>query len=137
MIRSSFYEEQVTFNLIDDVTNVETPDTTIASNKLFSLGLNFRYGGPVFNFFAEVIYEGKSLKTPIAAVNDVFKAPAGQSIITSTVVWDIVHPYTVNFGGDWRISRNVVLNYGMRLVMDKNYKAVSFTPIANISCMMR
>lgn len=137
LIRSSFYEEQVTFNLMDDVTNQEISDTAIASNKLFSLGLNFRYGGPVFNFFAEVIYEGKSVKTPIAAVNEVFKAPIGQSIITSTVVWDVVHPYTVNFGGDWRISRNVVLNYGMRLVMDKNYKAVSFTPIANISCMMR
>ncbi len=137
LIRSSFYEEQVTFNLIDNITNKETPDTTIASNKLFSLGLNFRYGGPVFNFFAEVIYEGKTLKTPIAAVNEVFKAPPGQSIITSTVAWDVVHPYTINFGGDWRIGRNVVLNYGMRLVMDKNYKAVSFTPIANISCMMR
>ena len=137
LIRSSFYEEQVTFNLIDNITNEETPDTTIASNKLFSLGLNFRYGGPVFNFFAEVIYEGKTLKTPVAAVNEVFKAPTGQSIITSTVVWDVVHPYTVNFGGDWRIGRNIVLNYGMRLVMDKNYKAVSFTPIANISCMMR
>ena len=137
LIRSSFYEEQVTFSLKDDITNEEIADTTIASNKLISLGLNFRYGGPVFNFFAEVIYEGKSLKTPIAAVNEVFDTPNGQSIITSTVAWDVVHPYTVNFGGDWRIGRNLVLNYGMRLVMDKNYKAVSFTPIANISCMMR
>jgi hypothetical protein len=137
LIRSSFYEEEVTFNLKNDITGEETPDTTIAANKLYTIGLNFRYGGPVFNFFAEVIYEGKTLKTPIAAVNEVFKAPSGNSIVTSTVMWDVVHPYTVNFGGDWRIGRNVVLNYGMRLVMDKNYKAVSFTPIANISCMMR
>ncbi len=137
LIRSTFYEEQVTFSLKDDVSGDETFDTTIAANKLFSLGLNFRYGGPIFNFFAEVIYEGKSLKTPIDAVNDVFNTPNGKTIVTSTVNWDIVHPYTVNFGGDWRIGRNVVLNYGMRLVMDKNYKAVSFTPIANISCMMR
>ena len=137
LIRSSFYEEEVTFNLKDDGTGEEIPDTTIASNKLYTIGLNFRYGGPVFNFFAEVIYEGKSLKTPVDAVNEVFKAPGGSSIVTSTVMWDVVQPYTVNFGGDWRIGRNVVLNYGMRLVMDKNYKAVSFTPIANISCMMR
>lgn len=137
LIRSSFYEEEVTFNLKNDITGEETPDTTIAANKLYTIGLNFRYGGPVFNFFAEVIYEGKTLKTPIDAVNEVFKTPSGNSIVTSTVMWDVVHPYTVNFGGDWRIGRNVVLNYGMRLVMDKNYKAVSFTPIANISCMMR
>ena len=137
LVRTSFYEEQVTFNLKNNLTGVELPDTTIAANRLYTVGLNFRYGGPVFNFFAEVIYEGKSLKTPLEAVTDAFKVPNGESIITSTVKWDVVHPYTVNFGGDWRIGRNVVLNYGMRLLMDKNLKTVSFTPIANISCMMR
>ncbi len=137
LVRSSFYEEQVTFSLKDDSLGTETFDTTIAANRLYTIGLNIRYGGPVFNFFAEVIYEGKSLKTPLAAVADAFNTPNGKTIITSTVKWDVVHPYTVNFGGDWRIGRNVVLNYGMRLLMDKNLKAVSFTPIANISCMMR
>lgn len=137
LIRTSFYEEQVNFLLKDNVSGEETEANTIAANKLITLGLNFRYGGPVYNFFAEIIYEGKSVTTPIAAVNKSFDAPAGTSIITSTVKWDIVHPYTVNFGGDWRIGRNLVLNYGMRWLMDKNYKTISFTPIANISCMMR
>lgn len=137
LLRSSFYEEEVTFSLLDDATSVETLDTTIAANKLYTIGLNIRYGGPVYNFFAEVIYEGKSLKTPLAAVTEAFDKPGGKTIITSTVKWDIVHPYTVNFGGDWRIGRNVVLNYGMRCLLDKNYKTISFTPIANISCMMR
>jgi O6-methylguanine-DNA--protein-cysteine methyltransferase len=137
LIRSTFYEEEVTFNLLDAVTNEETSETTIASNNLFSFGMNFRYGGPVYNFFAEVIYEGKKIRTPVDAVNESFSAPNGKTIVTSSVKWDVVNPYTVNFGGDWRISRNVVLNYGMRLLLDKNYKTVSFTPIANISCMMR
>lgn len=137
LLRTSFYEEELTFTLIDDVSGMETSQTAIAENKLYTLGINFRYGGPVFNFFAEFIREAKSLKTPISALNDVFISPKGQTLITSTVKWDIVQPYIVNFGGDWRIGRNVILNYGMRCVLDKNFKTVSFLPIANISCMMR
>jgi hypothetical protein len=137
LIRTSFYEEEVTFNLKDNITGDETQASTVAANRLVSLGINFRYGGPVFNFFAELIYEGKTVKTPEQAVNESFKSPTGKAIVTSTIKWDIVHPYTINFGGDWRIGRNLVLNYGMRMLMDKNYKTVSFLPIANISCMMR
>jgi len=37
----------------------------------------------------------------------------------------VVHSYTINFGGDWRISRNVILNYGMRCVLNKNIKVNS------------
>lgn len=137
LVRTSFYEEEVSFSLKDNITGDETVATTVASNNLISLGINFRYGGPVYNFFAEFIYEGKKVKTPIDAVNESFTMPNGKSIITSTVKWDVVHPYTFNFGGDWRISRNVILNYGMRMLLDNNYKTISFTPIANISCMMR
>lgn len=137
LIRTSFYEEELNFTMQDDVTGIDTSLSAIAANRLYTFGINFRYGGPVFNFFAEFIRESKSLKTPIDALNDAFTAPGGKTIITSTVKWDVVRPYIINFGGDWRISRNLILNYGMRCVLDKNLKTVSFTPIANISCMMR
>ena len=137
LIRSSFYEEEVTFDIKDDISGLDSTASTIAANRLISLGINFRYGGPIHNFFIEFIYEGKTLKTPIKAVNESFTVPNGKTIITSTLKWDIVHPYTFNMGGDWRISRNVVLNYGLRCVLDKNFKTVSFIPIANIACMMR
>ncbi len=137
LVRSSFYQEELRFSIKDDVNGIEQEATTIADNKLITLGLNFRYGGPVYNFFAEIIYEGKTIKTPFDAVNEAFTSPTGKTIVASSVKWDIVHPYTINFGGDWRIGRNLVLNYGMRWLMDKNLKTISFTPIANISCMMR
>lgn len=137
LVRSSFYEEEVTFKLRDNLSGNESEATTVASNRLISLGINFRYGGPVYNFFAEFIYEDKSLKTPIDAVNDAFTSPNGKTIVGSSVKWNIAHPYTINFGGDWRIGRNVVLNYGMRCLLDEHFKTISFTPIANISCMMR
>lgn len=137
LIRSSFYEEELTFTVKDNVSGEESINKAVAANKLFTFGINFRYGGPVFNFFAEFIREAKSLKTPIQALNDVINLPDGKTVLSSSVKWDVVHPYTINFGGDWRISRNVILNYGMRCLLDENFKTVSFIPIANISCMMR
>lgn len=58
-------------------------------------------------------------------------------IIASTIVWDIVQPNTFAIGGDWRLSRSVIINYGMRGVFDKNLKFKNFQPVATISCMMR
>jgi hypothetical protein len=137
LLRSTFYEEEVTFKLKNNTTGEETDEKTIADNKLFSFGFNIRYGGPVYNFFIEFAKESKTFNTPIEALNEAFKAPNGKSILTNTVKWDTVDPYNISFGGDWRIGRNLVLNYGLRLVMDKNFKTTSVLPIANISCMMR
>jgi hypothetical protein len=137
LLRSTFYEEEVTFKLKNDITGDETEERAIADNKLFSFGFNIRYGGPVYNFFVEFAKESKTFKTPIEALNEAFKAPNGKSVITSTVRWDVVEPYNISFGGDWRIGRNLVLNYGLRLVMDNDFKTTSVLPIANISCMMR
>jgi hypothetical protein len=137
LLRNTFYEEEVTFRLKNDITGSEAEEKAIADNKLFSFGFNIRYGGPVYNFFIEFAKESKTLKTPVEALNEAFKTPAGKSIITSTVKWDAVDPYNISVGGDWRIGRNLMLNYGLRLIMDNNFKTTSVIPIANISCMMR
>ncbi len=137
LVRTSFYEEELTFNTKNNTTGIETTQQEIAANKLYTFGINFRYGGPIYNFFAEFISETKSLKTPVEALNEVLSLPNGRSLVMSTVKWDVVQPYIINFGGDWRISRNVVLNYGMRCVLDDKFKTISFLPIANVSCMMR
>lgn len=136
LLRTTFYQEELNFKLIDNLGN-ETDATSIADNRLFTAGVNLRYGGPIYNFFIEFIAEGKTLKTPLEALNATFTAPAGKTIASSSVKWDIVNPYVISFGGDWRVSRNVILNYGIRCEMDSKFKTKSFIPIANISCMMR
>jgi hypothetical protein len=137
LVRQSFYEEELTFSLLDTLSGDSTISKAIAANKLLSYGINIRYGGPIFNFFAEFVTETKTLKTAVDALNDVFTVPDGSQLVAGSVKWDKVNPYTINFGGDWRISRNVVLNYGIRAILDKNFKTQTFLPIANISCMMR
>lgn len=137
LIRSSFYEESLHFSLQDDQTGELTSSDAVAQNTLLTTGINMRYGGGLFSLFAEFIYERKGLRTANAALAKVFKAPQGQQLIASTVHWDIVHPYNINFGGDWRIARNVMLSYGLRTVFDKNFKAISVLPVATVACMMR
>lgn len=137
LFRSSWYEEELEFLLRDINTGSETSQKAVARNTLFTMGLNLRYGGSIYTFFVEFLYERKGLKTPIAALDDAFKAPTNFEVVGASVKWDVVHPNTFSFGGDWRISRSLILNYGMRCVFDKNWKFKTFTPVATISCMMR
>lgn len=137
LVRVTRYEEELDFILQDNNTGEESIESAVADNNLFTVGLNLRYGGPLYNFFVEFLYEKKGLKTPLDALNDAFHSPAGFSIVESSVRWSVVHPNSLSFGGDWRISRNVIINYGMRCLFDKNWKFQTFTPVASIACMMR
>jgi hypothetical protein len=137
LIRGSWYEEELNFNLMNSTTQEITTEEAIASNTLLTLGLNIRYGGPVYNFFAEFFHERKGIKTASEALSRVFSTPQGMSLISSSVKWDIVHPYVLAIGGDWRISRSVAINYGLRATFDKKWTLNSLTPLVSIACMMR
>ncbi|MCM5528647.1 hypothetical protein [Parasegetibacter sp. NRK P23] len=137
LIRTTWYEEELNFLLRDKNTGEETQQLAVAENKLYSAGINLRYGGPLYSFFVEFLYEKKALKTPIEALSEAFTAPADVEIVESSVKWTTVHPNALSLGGDWRISRNVIINYGMRWILDKNGKSQAFIPVAGISCMMR
>lgn len=137
LIRGHLYNEEVTFTLenTSDFTRIDT--TTIASNVLMTYGFNLRYGNPVFNFFAEVIYERRGLKTPFEAVQNNYETPSNFTIIEESVNWTKLEPIAFSFGGDWRIKRSIILNYSMRLGFDKENKLSSFLPVVSISCLMR
>lgn len=138
LVRTSIYEEQVDFLLRDKTSGEEVVQQAVADNELWSLGLNVRYGGSIYTFFAEFLYERRGLKTPLEALDEVFTlSDNNQEIVSSSVKWTTLHPFTINFGGDWRISRNVILNYGMRCIFDDRWKFQTFIPVATISCMMR
>jgi phage shock protein A len=138
LIRTSVYEEQVDFLLRDVNTDEQTTQQAVADNQLWSLGFNLRYGGSLYSFFTEFFYERKSFKTALKALNESFQVPSDNlEVVESSVQWTTVHPYTINFGGDWRVSRNLILNYGMRCLFDKKWKMQTFTPVVSISCMMR
>ncbi len=137
LLRSFWYKDQVDFTIRDINTGDETPQKALAKNSVYSLGLNFRYGGSVYTFFFEMLYEYKQLKTANKALQEIYKAPVNNEIVATSLKWEEVNPNILALGGDWRISRSVIINYGMRCVFDSKWKFKTFTPIATISCMMR
>jgi hypothetical protein len=137
LFRTTWYEEELDFLLRNTQTLEEKQQSAVASNKLYSAGMNIRYGGPLYNFFVEFLYEKKALQTPVQALMDVFDAPAQTQIVSSSVKWTVVHPNSLSIGGDWRISKNVIINYGMRWILDQQGRSQAFIPVAGISCMMR
>jgi len=137
LIRSSWYQEALSFVLHDSLGSNSSDSSAVAENSLFSLGLNLRYGGSIFNFFIELFYEQKGLRTATAALNKAFRTPPGLTVATSSVNWNVVDPNTINFGGSWRIGINLVLDYGMRCIFDQHWKMQTFTPVVGLACMMR
>jgi hypothetical protein len=137
LVRSSWYQEELDFLVRNNTTGDELNQKAVADNTLLTMGLNLRYGGPYFTFFAEFLYEKKGFKTPTEALSKVFDAPAGFTVVGNTVKWDVVQPNTISFGGDWRLNRSVVLNYGMRCIFNNDWKFTGFIPVVSVACMMR
>ena len=137
LFRSFWYNDQLDFNIKDVSNGTQTTSKAIVSNSIFSTGMNLRYGGSIYTFFIEFFYERKKLNRPMDAVKENFEVPNGSEIVGSSLKWTDTFPNTFSFGGDWRISRSVIINYGMRCVFDAQMKFKTFTPIATISCMMR
>ena len=137
LFRTTVYDELLEFTLADESTGEEISTSAIAGNQLFAMGMNLRYGGPLFTFFAEFLYERKRTGTALQALNNRFTPPAGLVVKEGTLKWDGIFPNAVTVGGDWRISRNLMINYGMRCSFDKNWTFRVFSPVVTLSCMMR
>jgi hypothetical protein len=137
LFRTTWYEEELNFLVRNRVTLEEQEAAAVAENRIYSLGMNLRYGGPLYSFFIEFLYEKKAIKTPADALSKVFTEPADMEVVASSVRWTPLNPNMLSIGGDWRVGKNVIINYGMRWVMDEKGKTQAFIPVAGISCMMR
>ena len=49
---------------------------------------------------------------------------------------DKITRWNLSFGGDFKIRRNILLNFALRTTLNKQVKFKSFLPIANIVCLM-
>ena len=87
----------------------------------FQAGLSLRYGNPKYNFYIESMYQ--RTKELIDPEFDPFTFKE-----TS---------YRMSYGGDFRLSRGILLNFSLQTKFDQNMKFREFLPIANITCLMR
>jgi hypothetical protein len=110
-------------------------------DNMVMLGLAYRYGGPKYNFFVETVYE----TTP-----DYLNATlSDEEIFAGKVEYDLgfgwLHyddaqmrsTWTLSYGGDFRLNRNILLNFALRTRLDGNFKFTQLLPVANLTCLMR
>ncbi len=138
LFRTFFYDEQLTFTLRDLSTGEEIQENTIVSTRLYTYGVNIRYGNPIVNFFAEFFLEKREFKDVQSAFESSdLSLDENIELEASTLKWTGVSPYIWAIGGEWRASRNLMINFGMKMEYDKDFKRTTFQPIAAISCLMR
>ncbi|MFZ1705844.1 MAG: hypothetical protein WAT79_15975 [Saprospiraceae bacterium] len=114
-----------------------------SSNKMF--GLNFRYGSQRYNFYAEVVYEnlGNYYDPNQEFAFDEEEYFAGKYIEDIGSGWldfnntDTKTQYTISYGGDFKLNRNILLNFALRTQFSKDIKLTRLLPVANIICLMR
>lgn len=89
-------------------------DTASVTQETLGMGVNARYGNERVSFFTEYFYEEGSDDT-------------GNALRTSIV----------GYGGNWRFSSNVILNFALRTFYNSKGQLTNLTPFISISCMMR
>ncbi len=91
------------------------------NDDVFQAGISMRYGNPKFNFYLESMYERTST---------VFDPEFDPFEIKET-------NYRLSYGGDFHLSRGILLNFSLQTRFDDGFRFKDFLPIANITCLMR
>lgn len=142
MARTLIYDEQINFTTRDTATFEEFARDTVFGNNLLTFGLNIRYGSPYFNLFIEYFTDIRETNDRFDVIaggfaQDLPNVPNGQLIIDKTISWNVQPVHSITLGGDWRMSRNLMLNFGLRMEFDAKWKKQTFVPISTLVCLMR
>lgn len=114
-----------------------------SSNSM--LGLSYRYGSMKYNFFAEGVFErlGNYFDPGQDEVFNEGEIFAGKYIEDLGSGWlDFKNEqsrsqYTFAFGGDFKLSRNILLNFALRTQFSDELKMRRLLPVANVVCLMK
>ncbi len=105
-----------------------------AERNILAIGFNIRFGTPRYNFFMEAFMT----KSQIFTFQDAQWEDAPENGNKGRrKLSELKEEYIIAFGGEWRISKNVLLSYGIRSTIDKNYNFKNLIPLASITCLMR
>jgi hypothetical protein len=112
----------------------------IGSNTDFLMGISYRYGTEKFNVFAElVLHRLGNNRANGFHENEIFGANLELDIGSGWYEFEEGEKqtlYTLSYGGDFRLSRNILLNFALRTQIKKGIGFDSFIPVANVVCLM-
>jgi hypothetical protein len=114
-----------------------------SSNQL--LGISYRHGNPKFNFFMEVAYERLGnffdpTQDAVFAEEEFFADNYAEDLGSGWLNFNNEgsrNQYTVAYGGDFKLSRNILLNFALRTQFTNQLKMERLLPVANVICLMK
>lgn len=114
-----------------------------SSNNM--LGISYRYGSLKYNFYVEGVFEslGNYFDPDQENTFDESETFAGKFAEDLGSGWlnfnnsNRTNQYTIAYGGDFRLSRNILLNFALRTQFTKELKLTRLLPVANVVCLMK
>lgn len=114
-----------------------------SSNK--QVGMSYRYGSFKYNFYVELVYENLgNYFNPNEDVpfdndeyfEDKFIEDLGSGWLdfnnSSTR-----NQYTISYGGDFKLNKNILLNFALRTQFSEKIEFTKLLPVANVICLMK
>ena len=114
----------------------------IGENRDLMLGASYRFGGYRFSFFTELVYESlENLKQNGFSEDELFAGKYSEDLGNGWVQFadalESVSQLTLTYGGDFRLSNGINLNFSLRTKLDQTLKFKKLLPVANVTCLMR
>ncbi len=114
----------------------------IGENQDFMLGASYRFGGYRFSFYAELVYELLQNRSENGFSEDeLFDYKYDRDLGNGWAKFDEalvgVSQWNMTYGGDFRLSNGISLNFALRTRLDQNLKFKKILPVAYVTCLMR
>lgn len=119
--------------------------TSVRGNRNRLFGVSYTYGSNKFNFYLETVYQriGNYFDPDADEAFDPDESFAGLYSEDLGIGWLGFNPgaprdrYTVTYGGNFNLNRNILLNFALRTELDNRLKWTKLIPVANIICLMK
>ncbi|MCB0688044.1 MAG: hypothetical protein KDC53_16015 [Saprospiraceae bacterium] len=114
----------------------------VGVNQDFMTGVSYRFGGARFSFYGEMVYESlRNFSDSGFSDEELFAAKYSRDLDNGWFMFnepiESISRITMSYGGDFRLSNGILLNFALRTKLDERIKFKSLIPVANVTCLMR
>lgn len=110
-----------------------------ANNDIY-LGTSFRHGADNYNFFTELIYTHKgNSKDNGFGEDEFFQDNYSEDLDIGWIEFEegqAAKSITMSYGGEFKLRRNILLNFALKTRMDGDFSFDKLIPVANVICVM-
>jgi len=115
--------------------------TRSGNDGSMTLSGSYRYGSPKYNFYFEAVYDRlPDLENAVVSDEEYFSNSIEYDLGSGWFHYDDAEMrsyFTMAYGGDFLLSRNILLNFALRTKMTSDLKFTQLIPVANLTCLMR